>query len=363
MPDDLDWRAAADPATSPEHLADIAARRWDLHPVIAANPQAYPALRVWMAQVNPAGAQPTSLRMPADLAAPVQAPRRRGIGCWIVGCGGIAVVAVLAVVGALIAGIGAATPPEHTAPAIPATPSAQDESIAEQLAIYEAEHAEYDKLAAELEGNPVAPLVTESDFMQRLEREAAVPNISEIAARAVAQRARDFREELQARVTAAQARRVNSSGTLTEQLVDQAGDGYIDVRWDAATACGDSEEGRITTGCVISGSPLTVHLQAESQVSGDWERKMVVAHELAHVYQHADARRFEDGEGDADRLLEQGLFQGSAEKMADCYALTYYDQPSLSHQGVTLGYGYVCNAAEREAVRDWAAAIEAPMPG
>jgi hypothetical protein len=90
---------------------------------------------------------------------------------------------------------------------------------------------------------------------------------------------------------------------------------------------------------------------------------MVTVHELAHVYQYADARRFEDGRGEADRLVEKGLFQGSDEKMADCYALTYYDQASLTHGNVTLGYGYVCNAAERQAIRSWAADVNAPMPG
>ena len=44
------------------------------------------------------------------------------------------------------------------------------------------------------------------------------------------------------------------------------------------------------------------------------------------------------------------------------YALTYYDQTSLKHGNVTLGYGYVCNASERQAIREWAASVNAPMP-
>jgi len=363
-PDDLDLHAAHDPATPPQQLADIAARRYDLHPLIAVHPQTYPQLRAWMTQVNPIGAEPPYLTMPVGAPAAAAPRRPRGVGYWIGGCGCLAVLVVIILVVAVGGLLGSREPnaasPEHH---VPSTPAAEDQAVAEQMAIYADEKAKYDALAAQLEGNPVAPLVTQKDFMDRIAREAAVPDISEIAARSVARRTAEFRQELEAQVTAAQARRGNSSGTLTEQLVDQAGDGFIDVRWDAASACGDSREGKVNTGCVRRGTPLVVHVQAENQAGSDWERKMVTAHELAHVFQHADARRFEDGKGEADRLIAQGLFQGSDEKMADCYALTYYDQPSLSHQGVTLGYGYVCNAVERQAIRTWAADINAPMPG
>lgn len=359
---DPDWHAATDPRTPPQQLADIAARRWDLHAVISAHPQAYPELRRWMAQVNPGGDH-TAQAMPL---APVRRPRR-GIGWWFAGCGCLAVAGVLVVVIALLGGVGAAlqqdggSRPEAGGVPAPAPEPAND-AVAEQLAIFESERARYHQLVAELDGNPVAPLVTQLDFMERVEREAAVPGISEIAARSVAERAREFREELEAEVTAAEARRANASGTLTEQLVDEAGDGFIDVRWDATSACDAAGEGELTTGCVVTGDPLTIHLQSESAASGDWERRMVVAHELAHVYQHADARRFDDGKGDADRLVEQGMFQGSDEKMADCYALTYYEQHTLTNGSVTLGYGYVCNASERQAIREWAAEVNAPMP-
>ncbi|MGB3375435.1 MAG: hypothetical protein WBA87_09875 [Microbacterium sp.] len=363
-PDDLDLLAANDPATPPQQLADIAARRYDLHPLIAVHPQAYPQLRTWMTQVNPVGAQPPYVTMPAGAPAPAAPRRRGGIGYWLGGCGCLAIIVVIILV-VVVGGLLGSREPSTSSPVdrAPSTTAAEDQVVAEQLAIYADEKAKYDTLAAQLEGNPVAPLVTQQDFMDRIAHEAAVPNISEIAARSVAKRTADFRKELEAQVTAAQARRENTSGTLTEQLIDQAGDGFIDVRWDAASACGDSDDGSITTGCVRAGSPLVVHLQAESQAGSDWERKMVAAHELAHVYQHADARRFEDGKGEADRLVAKGLFQGSTEKMADCYALTYYDQDSLKHGNVTLGYGYVCNASERQAIRTWAADVNAPMPG
>ncbi|HTN55268.1 MAG TPA: hypothetical protein VLZ82_03720, partial [Microbacterium sp.] len=284
-PDDPDLLAANAPSTPPQQLADIAARRYDLHALIAVHPQAYPELRRWIEQMKPGGgparyvAQPTTATPPyaggayasapyssAPYGAPAR-PRRKGIGWLFAGCGCLAVVAVFAAIAAFaaIGGIGAATAsregPTATAPAT------ADQAVAEQLAVYEAERAKYHALVGELDGNPVAPLVTQQGFMERVEQEAAVPNISEVAARSVAKRAREFREELQAEITAAQARRGDSSGTLTEQLVDQAGDGFIDIRWDAATACGDTEEGTVSTGCVLAGHPLVIHLQAESQAS------------------------------------------------------------------------------------------------
>ncbi|SJN18260.1 hypothetical protein FM104_01720 [Microbacterium esteraromaticum] len=393
---DFDSVTAADPRSAPQQLADIAERRWDLHGVIAANPQAYPELRAWMAQVNPVMAQlshesspeappPYSAQAPyaalspyatqpytaqppysaaASVGAPIRPPRR-GIKYWIGGCGCLAVVTVVALL-AVVGGIGAATSSsDRTTPTTPIPHDqgvAQDQKVAAYMATFETERAKYHELLAELDGNPVAPLVTQQDFMDRVEREAAVENISEITARSVAERAREFRQELEDAVTAAESRRGNSSGTLTEKLVDQAGNGFIDIRWDAATECDDEEPGS-TAACVVRGKPLLIHMQAESEATSDWERKMVVAHELAHIFQHADARRFEDGKGDADRMIEKGLFQGSEEKMADCYALTYYDEHTLSQANVTLGYGYVCNASERQAIREWAASINAPMPG
>jgi hypothetical protein len=362
-PDDLDLHAVHDPATPPQQLADIAARRYDLHALIAAHPRSYPGLRTWMGQVNPVIAQPPYATMSAGPSVPVAPRRRRGIGFWIGGCGCLAVIVVII----LVVTIGGLLGSRSSNPSSPESdsnaPAAQDQVVAEQMEIYTEEKAKYDALAAQLEGNPVAPLVTDQDFVDRIAKEAAVPNISEITARSVAQRAREFREELEAEVAAAQERQGNSSGTLTEQIVDQAGGGFIDIRWDADSACGDAEDDSITTGCVLTGHPLVVHLQAEDNAGSDWEREMVTVHELAHVYQHADARRFEDGVGEADRLVEKGLFQGSDEKMADCYALTYFDRDSLKHGNVTLGYGYVCNASERQAIRTWAADVNAPMPG
>lgn len=373
---DPDLAAARDPRVPPQVLSDIAARRWDLHGVILASPSIYPELAQWIGAVNPGALSASPAALPVTTASeypasaypissgstPPVPPRRSRAGCWIAGCGCLALVGAVIVIGTLLGAVGAALPSGAPGPQVTGGSSQESENVAEHLRAFEADRTRYYELLTALDGNPVAPLVSQLSFMQRVEREAAVPNLSEIAARSVAQQARSFREELEAEVAAAESRRANASGTVTEQLIDEAGDGFIDVVWDAATACTAAEEGYLIAGCVRGGDPLTVHLQAEGEFSGDWERRMLVAHELAHVYQAADSARFDDGVGSADELVEQGLFQGSDEKMADCYALTYYGEWTLQNERTELGYGYVCGEAERQAIREWAAEIHAPMP-
>lgn len=358
-PGDYDWMIAADPRTPPQVLADIAARRWDLHPVISANPQAYPELRNWMNEVQLSAARPPYIGLPAGT--PMPPPRRRsGIGWWLGGCGCLGVVALFVGI-ALIAGLGAAT--SSPVPSAPLTPVAQEEGVAEQLALFDAELAKYNALLVELEGNPVASIVAGQEFVDNAKAQAAVPNVSTFAAQGAVRLMTSLRQSLEDAITDAKTRRVNASGTLSERLVDEAGNGFIDLRWDAATSCEKADEpDRRTLGCVKGGSPLVVHLDSQVDAGGEWLTRMLVAHELAHVYQNADAARFDDHEGDADRLVEKGLFQGSREKMADCYALTYYDQWTLEYDRGVLGYGYVCTASERTAIRQWAASINAPMP-
>lgn len=233
-----------------------------------------------------------------------------------------------------------------------------------QLAIFESEREQFYDLVARLDGNPVAPLVTRLVEFQRLEERASQVGTNEFSAQTLAQQAHRHREDVQQLVTDAEARRGNSSGSVSEQLVDDAADGFIDIRWDAISACPAAEQEEWSTvACVAKGDPLTVHLTDESEFTSDWELRMIVMHELSHVYQRADAARFLDRYSDADRLLEQGLFQGSKEVMADCYALTYYDEWTLETDDVEIGYGYVCTEAERDAIREWAATIDAPMPG
>lgn len=353
--DDVERGFAGDPRTPPQQLADIAARRPDLHPVIAANPAAYPALREWIARVGETGVQAPQ----AYPVTPLPPPRRRGIGWWFAGCGCLAVIGVfvvLAVVGGALLSPGDDVDARGTDPA--------GGSSGDTPAAFAAERQKYYALAAELDGNPVASLVTESRGFQLLEQRAEAPRLTEAAAADLAQKAKERRERLQKRIDEAETRRGNASGSITEGLVDAAGQGFIDIRWDAATACAVSgHEGRTTAGCV-SEDPLAVHILPEKQLFGDWGARMVVLHELTHLYQRADS----DARGiretsESLKLVEQGLFQGSSEKMADCYALTYLNGWTLSNELGTVGYGYVCNAEERQAIRRWAADIHAPMPG
>ena len=147
---DGDWIAAQDPGAPPGLLSEIAFRRWDLHPVLEANPALRPELRQWIAQVNPphlrwypeAGAQPVGYagyggQQPGfpQPAAPHQAPgygpsgpaaaypqagyasgsygpgqavpRTSGPGRWIAGCGCLALVFVLVLVGFGLGGLNA----------------------------------------------------------------------------------------------------------------------------------------------------------------------------------------------------------------------------------------------------------------
>jgi len=419
---DGDWIAAQDPGAPPGLLSEIAYRRWDLHPVLEANPALRPELRQWIAQVNPphlrrypaAGAQPVGYvgyggQQPGSpqpgfpqpgfpqLAAPQQAPgygpsgpagaypqagyasgsygpgqavpRKSGPGRWIAGCGCLALVFVLVLVGFGLGGLnaifsagdrqgrpGAAQKPLINGPS--ASPGAQ-----EQLRAFDAEMAKFDQLAATLKNNPVAPIVADARSLRSLETRAKTPGLSARSATNLTAEARQLRQKLEQRIAAAKVRRANASGSVSEGLVDSAGNGFIDIRWDAATACGKakSKTGQ-TVGCVKGSDPLTVHLLKESAFSEDWDLRMVVVHELAHVYQRADEWSSPGGESRADRLVARGLFQKSNEKMADCYALTYYNEWSLERNGYRVGYGYVCNASERQAIRSWAAAIKAPMP-
>lgn len=419
---DGDWIAAQDPGAPPGLLSEIAFRRWDLHPVLEANPALRPELRQWIAQVNPphlrrypaAGAQPVGYvgyggQQPGSpqpgfpqpgfpqLAAPQQAPgygpsgpagaypqagyasgsygpgqavpRKSGPGRWIAGCGCLALVFVLVLVGFGLGGLnaifsagdrqgrpGAAQKPLINGPS--ASPGAQ-----EQLRAFDAEMAKFDQLAATLKNNPVAPIVADARSLRSLETRAKTPGLSARSATNLTAEARQMRQKLEQRIAAAKVRRANASGSVSEGLVDSAGNGFIDIRWDAATACGKakSKTGQ-TVGCVKGSDPLTVHLLKESAFSEDWDLRMVVVHELAHVYQRADEWSSPGGESRADRLVARGLFQKSNEKMADCYALTYYNEWSLERNGYRVGYGYVCNASERQAIRSWAAAIKAPMP-
>lgn len=350
---DADLAAAQNPHTSQAQLADIAARRGDLHPLILSHPGCYPQLREWIAQVNPG-----ALRYPMGApATPPAQPRRSGVGCFVIGCGGLALLALLVVAVVVIAAIGSSSGSGRA-------PTTGDASLEEALAAFDAERTMYYELVEQLEGNPVAPLVTQVRAFERLETSIASPTITSAYAAELAERAKTAREELAQRIADAATRSTNASGSVTEALVDEAGAGFIDITWDAGTQCATSpraDEGRVTIGCVTS-NPPAVHIAPENELPGDTGMRMTVLHELTHLYHRADSDAHPDGISPYRQLIEQGYFQGSSEVMADCYALTYLNQWTLTFENRTMGYGYVCGDEERSLIRSWAAEIHAPMP-
>lgn len=372
VPDDFEMLASRNPATHPQQLADIAARRRDLHATILANPQAYPALRQWIGQVNPQPSPPTPA-MPYPAAAAhvpppgLPRPRRRGLGWVLGGCGCLTLVGGFVVVAMLIGGL-SATSGDRDQPHQANPPSAGAGTIEAHVAVIEAESAAYRRLATRLDGNPVAALVTRPARFERLQTAAAKGPINAIHAARLADDAKTYRADLERAIAAAAGRRANASGTIAEKLVDRAGNGFIDIRWDADVKCGGSSKpgsskpGSRTAGCV-SENPVAVHvLPPKAQRGGDRGIRLVVLHELTHLYMRAEDDAAGDAKSRSLMLIEQGLFQGSSEKFADCYALTYLNASSLQSKGFSFGYGYVCNAAERREIRDWASRIDAPMP-
>ncbi|WP_146197047.1 hypothetical protein [Serinibacter arcticus] len=278
------------------------------------------------------------------------------------GCLGVVVlgaVVALAGVGAGLAPTGSDTA-EPSAGATPEAASTTSSEVDAQVALFHEERARIDELSLEFDGSPVAWLVADFEWLFRQDELMADPSWQQHSAQTVAAQTTTFREGLEASVAAAQARRVNASGSVSEGIVDAAGRGFVDIQWDAATTCTPSTETRRITGCIKKGDSLTVHLLPESEL-GEWASKFTVVHELAHVYQRADNASYLNNDGDYKALLAQGLFQGSEEVMADCYALTYYNEWSLTNGDFTTGYGHVCDENERQAIRDWAATLNAPL--
>lgn len=396
-----DWEAGVvrDPRTPPQALADIAERRYDLHPAIAAHPRVYPGLIQWMDSVTHAAtpsatpepsapAQPGHPAPPAQPAAPAQPapyanaapyantgpsaqyypisvgrpappPRRRGVGCWLAGCGCLTLAGIFMVVLFVLGGLGSLGSSGG------GTPSGQQGSdeIAENLAAYQADLEAIRTLSADFAGNPVAPLILDQPELDKIIAEAGDPDMTVFDSRGVKQSISWMRANLEPIVAAAQQRRANASGSASEALVDLAGNGYIDIAWDAAEFCGDTaEETTVSVACPVGGSSPAIHIMPESYFESPAAMEHVVLHELAHLYQSADKARFADDVGDVDRLLAQGLFNSSDESFADCYALTYQNLWSLSFGGSTYGYGYICTDTERQSMRDWAASLHAPLP-
>ncbi len=298
------------------------------------------------------------------MSAPVAPVRRGGLGWWFAGCGCLTIIGLVFLGIVLAGGALLSSGSDGSAPRSDVSSNTPDgQYIDEQISIAVSERQKFHDLAAQLEGNPVAPLVTEFAKSQRLDKRIAEGAGNRFQAESLAKDATEMRENLEQRFADAEARRGNASGTVSEALVEEAGNGFIDIAWDAATACSVSgREGRTTAGCT-SDDPLAVHILPESELFGDWGVRITTLHELAHLYQNADLEeRMSEDMSAAMALMDQGLFEGSGEKLADCYALTYTGGWTLENEQGSSGYGYVCNESERQAIREWAALINAPMP-
>ena len=148
----------------------------------------------------------------------------------------------------------------------------------------------------------------------------------------------------------------NASGTAWEAALDTLGRGWVRTVFDdGGTPCGST-----ALACVSGEDPFTVHVRASTQTDPtmtEWIRTGAAYHEYAHVLQFTNPQ-------DTDAAL--ATFDGDAETMADCFALTFLDGWSLDHEvtiddssyyEVSVGYGYTCNANERQVIRDWVAGL------
>lgn len=186
-------------------------------------------------------------------------------------------------------------------------------------------------------------------------------------ASAVARDTRDVREltgELVALVEAAQEQAAaNTSGTTYESVIDSLGGGYVKILVDDAdTICNGGD----VLGCVISDDPYTIHFDAAdagAPYMTDFIRTGVAYHEFAHVLQVTNPDETE---------VALAAFGGDIETMADCFALTYLDGwtlhqrvdiNSFQYYEVDIGYGYTCDDAQKQVVRDWYESLpQTPAP-
>jgi hypothetical protein len=203
-----------------------------------------------------------------------------------------------------------------------------------------------------LDGVPTATLVP-IDQLDSLAHDAWVQRRQAGLVLGYAARVRGIADDLQGVVDAAAAERgANVSGTLGESLLDAIGAGTVQVVYDADEAlCGAD-----TVGCVFGEEPTVVHLNGgefNAEYYDDFLRTLVTYHEFAHVLQ------FTNPEATAKAAT---AFGDDWEFMADCYALTVTDGWSLDHRvwvdsgsywDVSVGYGQVCDAAQRDVIRTW----------
>lgn len=162
-----------------------------------------------------------------------------------------------------------------------------------------------------------------------------------------------FTAVLSNRVAAARGQAAtNATGTPWEATLDSLGGGWVSMAFDETNRpCGLD-----ALACVAGGDPFVVHVSGDTRDNPqltDWMRTGVAYHEYAHVLQ------FTNPETTASALA---AFSGDMETMADCYALTFLNGWSLEHEvpiddlsywEVSVGYGYTCDDAQRQVIRDW----------
>jgi len=145
----------------------------------------------------------------------------------------------------------------------------------------------------------------------------------------------------------------NTTGTTYEAITDKLGGGYVaSIVDNAADALCEGD----VLACVFSDDPYTVHFDAgdaSQPYMKDWQRTGVAYHEFAHVLQMTNP---------VPTGAALGSFGSDSETMADCFALTYLPGWTLDHRvfinryeywDVSIGYGYTCNEAQKQVVRDW----------
>ena len=149
---------------------------------------------------------------------------------------------------------------------------------------------------------------------------------------------------------AAQAAK-NASGSEYEKVIDKLGAGFVTTALDNADKlCHDD-----VLGCVTGDDPFTIHIDKADvhlPYMTNFIRQGIAYHEFAHVLQYANP---DESDVAAD------AFKGDYETMADCFALTYLKGWKLHHTvyvsdgyyEVDIGYGYTCNAKQRQVIKDW----------
>jgi hypothetical protein len=230
----------------------------------------------------------------------------------------------------------------------------EQEQIIEQKQVFGAAVGDLVDTAAEFDGVLFHDLVPESRIQSLVDRGWSHRWDAEALQRD-ADAASTVTDELRDILTAAHdlSASGNVSGTTYEATIDSLGRGFVDanVRADADAFCGSD-----VLGCVDSDDPYVVHFDATDvgqPYLTDWVQTGVAYHEFAHVLQdtnYAATRR------------AVVAFDGDFETMADCFALTYLAGWTLDHRiwtssyqywDLSVGYGYVCNETQRQAVRDW----------